>query len=273
MQQTLETGYWQSARLNGVLRYHLKSLGRTVSLVLLILLGSQLLSLAFPLLTGEPYPFMGVYADPSVTLVVALVCGCVTAGKSTRFLLRFGTSRLSVWLGNVLALWVGMVALLLGTLLLSMVMGGLVLALTSAMPAQFAIRTLFSDLHASGLYTRTLGEALTALPASLLYTLEWASLFYLFGCCLRRNRALTLTVIIGLPMLLLMLTLIPAVRQAASVVQNANDQQMMLLGVQWMKYLVDAVHFVENEWPTLQLLAAVASLPLSYLCMRGTQQP
>ena len=79
--------------------------------------------------------------------------------------------------------------------------------------------------------------------------------------------------IVGVPMLLMILTLIPAVRQAAQVVENANDRQMMLLGIQWMKYLADFIHFVEHEWPTIQLLAALASLPLSYLCMRNTPQP
>ena len=51
------------------------------------------------------------------------------------------------------------------------------------------------------------------------------------------------------------------------------DRQMLLLGVQWMKYLSDIMHFVEREWPAIQLVSAVVSLPLSYLCMRGTLQP
>lgn len=273
MQPTLDIGFFRNARFGGVLRYHYKTLGKTILLVLAILLGSQLLSLAFPLVTGNPYPYMGVFADLSVTMIVALVCACVVAGRSTRFLLRFGTSRLSVWMGNLIGLWAGMAALMLGTLLLSMLLGGLVLLLASALPQSFAIKPLFADMGGAALFRRTLAESLASLPQNLLYVVEWTAIFYLFGTCLRRKPGLTLTVVIGLPLLVLMLTLFPAVRQAADMAQHANDQQMMLLGVRWMKYLMDIVNFVEHQWPLIQLGTAVASLPLSYLCMRGTPQP
>ncbi len=273
MQPTLDTGFFRSARFGGVLRYHYKTLGKTVLLVLAILLGSQLLSLGFPLVTGNPYPYMGVFADQSITMIIALVCACVVAGRSTRFLLRFGTSRLSVWMGNLVGLWAGMVALLLGTLLLSMLLGGLVLLLSSALPQSFAIKPLFVDISGPALFNRTLAEALASLPQNLLYLVEWTVIFYFFGTCLRRRPGLTLTVVIGLPLLVLMLTLFPAVRQAADMAQHANDQQMMLLGVRWMKYAMDIVNFVEHQWPAIQLVTAVVSLPLSYLCMRGTPQP
>lgn len=273
MQQTLDAGFWRSARFPGVLRYQWKALGRTVSLVLLILLGTQLLSLVFPMLTGNAYPYLGVYADLSATLVVALVCACIAAGKSTRFLLRFGTSRLSVWLGNLVGLWAGMVGLLLGTFLLSLLIGGLVLGLSAAVPTAFRVKPLFADASTTVLFRNTLNRTLADLPKYSLYVVEWTSIFYLFGCCLRRNRALTLSVMFGVPMLLMLLTLIPAVRQAVDVMENANDRQMMLLGVQWMKYLADAMKFIRDQWPMIQLIGAAVSLPLSYLCMRGTQQP
>ena len=273
MQQTLDTGFWRSARFAGVMRYHLQAIGKTILLVLALLLGSQLLSLGFPLVTGNPYPYMGVSADMAVTLIVALVCACIAAGKSTRFLLRFGTSRFSVWLGNLLGLWAGMIGLLLCTLLLSLLLSGLMLALAAALPQSFTIKSVFTDTNAAALFASTLQTTLRALPGDILTLVEWVSIFYLFGCCLRRRRGLTLAVVFGVPLLLLMLTLFPAVRQAASVVQDANEQQIMLLGVQWMKYLMDVLHFVETQWPTIQLVTAVASLPLSYLCMRGTPQP
>lgn len=273
MQQTLNRNWWRSARFGGVMRYQWKALSKSLGLVLLILLGAQLLSLVFPLVTGNAYPYSGVFVDISLTMIVALVCASVAAGKSTRFLLRFGTSRFSVWLGNILGLFAGMTAFLLGTLILSILQGGAVMGLARALPEQFPVKTLFGDVQVAALFRNTLAEALHSLPTMILYTLEWTCLFYLLGTCLRRNRGLTLAVIIGVPMLLLTLTLIPAVRQAAEVVQNANDRQMMLLGVQWMKYLADFVHFVENEWPTIQLVGALVSLPLSYLCMRGTSQP
>ena len=273
MQQTLKQTWRQSARFGGVLRYHWKALSKGVGLVMLILLASQALSFLLPLVLDMSYPYTGVYADLAVTLVVALISACVTAGKSTRFLLRFGTSRFSVWLGNLIGLFAGMVALLLGTMLLSMLMGALTLMMANVMPRKYIFQRYFGELEGAKLFGASLTEALRTLPAYILYTLEWTCLFYLLGCCLRRNRGATIFVIVGVPMLLMILTLIPAVRQAAQVVENANDRQMMLLGIQWMKYLADFVHFVEHEWPTIQLLGALASLPLSYLCMRNTPQP
>ncbi|NLI23058.1 MAG: hypothetical protein GX418_16095, partial [Clostridiales bacterium] len=251
MQQTLERNWWQNARMNGVLRYQWKALSSLLGWATLILLASQLISLLFPLLTGEPYPYTGVYADLSVTLVVALIESAIAAGKSTRFLLRFGTSRLGVWLGTLMGLLAGMVAMLLATLAVSMLTGGLVLALSSAMPDKFAVKSLFEDLQGGALYSRTLGTALSDLPTLILYTLEWTCIFYLLGACLRRNRGLTITIIVGVPMLLMILTLIPAVRHAANVIQSENDTQIMLLGLQWMKYLSDFMRFVRQQWPVI----------------------
>lgn len=273
MQQTFDTHYWQSARFGGVMRYHTRALGRGVLTVLLVMLISQLLSLLLPMFTGNPYPFMGIYADIAVTLIAALVAGIITANKSTRFLLRFGTARFSVWLGNLLGLWCAMVGLLIGTLLLNMLTGGLAALLAQLAPQRFTVKVLFQDMQVSALYSQTLADALRNLPTYILYTLEWTALFYLLGCCLRRNRILTIAIIIGVPMLLLMLTLIPAVRQAIDVLENANEQRQILLGVQWIKYLQDAMNFIQYQWPVIQLLAAIGSLPLSYLCMRNTPQP
>ena len=273
MQQTLNAGWAQSARLNGVFRYHWKVLGKTVAWVLLILLASQILSLLMPLVFDIHFTYTGVYADLSITLIAALVCAIVAAQKSTRFLLRFGTSRLSVWMGNLLALFAGMTAVLIGTMLISILAGGVTLALANAMPRKYVFVQFFVELKGSALFSQSLTDAVRTLPSYILYTVEWCCLFYLLGCCLRRNRALTLTILIGVPMLLTILMLFPAVRQAAEVVRKADENQMLILGVQWTKVLVDIAHFVQNEWQTIQLGAAVVSLPLSYLCMRNTPQP
>ena len=273
MQTTLDLGYWRSARLNGVLRYHWKALGRTVLAVLAILLGVQLVSLVLPLVFSFRYPYAGVYADLALTLVVALVSAMVVANQSTRFLLRFGTSRFSVWLGNLLALFAGMAVLLLGTLLLSMLTGAFTLALSQVRPDQYTFEQLFGAMDGPALFGASLRDALQTLPANLLYTLEWTSIFYLLACCMRRNRALTLTVLIGVPMLLMILTLIPAVRHAVDVVTSEDQGRMMALGAQWVLILSRVMRFIQREWPTLQLLGALGSLPLSYLCMRSTPQP
>jgi hypothetical protein len=261
MQRTLDIGWWRSARFGGVLRYHVKSTGRIVNWALLILLASQLIA------------YGGVYADLSSTLVVALVAAVVAAHRGTRFLLRFGTSRVSVWLGNVIGLLAGMTALLLGTVLLSVLMGGLTLAMANTLPRKYVFEQYLGGQASSKLSGNLLLTALRTLPRYILYTMEWTALFYLFACCLRRNRGLTILIVVGVPLMLMILTLIPAVRQAAQVVEGGDERQMMLLGVQWMKYLADAAQFIRREWQTIQLTAALVSLPLSYLCMRDTPQP
>ena len=45
------------------------------------------------------------------------------------------------------------------------------------------------------------------------------------------------------------------------------------MGLQWMQWLTSAARFAVEQWPWIQLGAAIVSLPLSYLCMRGTPQP
>ncbi|MCE5344389.1 MAG: hypothetical protein LLF96_12515 [Eubacteriales bacterium] len=273
MQQTLKRSWWQDARLGGVLRYNRNALVRTVILALLILLAAQVIAFLAPLVIDITYTSNGVSVDFSTTIVVALICGLATAHKSTRFLLRFGTARFPVWLGNMASLMIGMTVFLLGTLLLSMLMSGLTLAMANTMPSKYVFEQDLAGVTGGHLFTDSLLAALRDLPTYILYTLEWTAFFYLLGCCLRRNRGLTIFVVVGVPLMLMILTLIPAVRQAVHVVENANERQMMLLGVQWMKNLADVMQFVRREWPTIQLASALVSLPLSYLCMRETPQP
>ena len=273
MQQTAERSWWQSARLGGVLRYHYKGLARSLGFVLLWIAVITALTVALTGLTGQGYPYMGVYLDLGTTLTIALVVALVVAGKSTRFLLRFGTSRFSVWLGNLLALWAGMVATLLCLLVLQILLGLLVLWLRDALaPGVFSVDVVGGE-DGWVVFQQTLNDSLRQLPRYALYVVEWSALFYLLGCCLRRNRGLTLGLVIGLPMLALLLTLLPAVREAAYVVEAGQQSEMMKLGLQWMKFFVDAGNFIRHEWKSIQLGLALTSLPLSYLCMRGTPQP
>lgn len=273
MQQTLDRSWWQNARMPGIFRYHWKALGKVVLWVWAILLASQLVALIFPLLTRTSYPYSGTAADIGTTLFLSLVCSLFTANKSTRFFLRFGTPRFSVWLGNLLSLFIGMIVFLVGTLLMNTLVSLLVVSLGQSMPDKFHSIYYYAQNDIAGLFQQTLSASLASLPKYILYTVEWTCLFYLLACCMRRNRVLTLVVIIGVPTLLMILTLIPAVRQAVSAFESSNEQQMTLLGVQWMIYLRDFATFVEREWPTIQLIAAGVSLPLSYLCMRNTAQP
>ena len=272
MQQTLNMNWWQRSRMNGILRYQYITLRSVLRLTLIILLVSQALSLLMPFVFDMNYQFAGIYADISITLVVALICAQMTANKSTTFLLRFGTSRTAVWLGNLISLFLGMIALLLATLLLSMVSGATVQALESAFPDKYMFDASFYSSGTST-YSDMLTDALRDLPKLALYAIEWSSLFYLLGCCMRRNRALTLIVIIGVPMLFMILMMIPAVRNVAQVIDEGNQGKMMLEGAHWLKILTDVMKFVQTKWQYIKAGAALISLPLSYLCMRGTPQP
>ena len=273
MQQTREASWMKRSSLDGVLRYQWKVLGTTVLWVLLVMLAAQLVSFLLPLVTDIQYQNTGVYVDIGSAMFVSLICSCIAAGKTSRFLLRFGTPRFSVWLGNLLGLFAGLIAFLIGSLLLSMLMGGLTLLMSNQMPRRYVFETYFSAINGTELFGSSIVGALQTLPRYILYTLEWTCMYYLLGCCFRRNKWATLFVVIGIPMILTILMLIPAVQNAVQVVENGTQGDMMVMGAQWMTKLIDIAKFVREQWPTIQLLAALVSLPLSYLCMRGTQQP
>ena len=254
-----------ASRFPGVLRYQYKSIGRLVVLAALIVLVSQLLSLLMPVVFGNPYPFDGIRGNFEMVFFAAFIAGILTAGRASRFLLRFGTPRTSVWLGNVLGLFAGMVALLLITFLLNLLIAALLLPLAQLMPRGY--------IMSAELFRYELSRGLQKLPAALLYTLEWTAIFYLYGCMLRRFKALTISLSIAIPLLFIILMLIPTVRQGLAVVNGDDQGQMVLLGLQWLQALYDILRFIEEHWYTIQFVAGIVSLPLSYLVMRSTKQP
>lgn len=255
----------QASRLGGVIRYHYKNIGRLVILALLIVLAVQILSLLMPVIIGDPYPFDGIRADFEIVFFAAFITGIITAGRASRFLLRFGTSRTSVWLGNEAGLILGMIGLLLGTFLLNMLIAALMFPLTSLLPQGYAM--------SASLYQSELVKGLENLPTLMLYTLEWTSIFYLYACMLRRFKALTISFSIAIPLMFVILMLIPAVREGLSVLNGDDQGQIVLLGLKWLQVLQDILRFIEEHWNAIQLTAGIVSLPLSYVVMRGTKQP
>lgn len=255
----------RDSRLYGVLRYQYKSVGRLIVLALLIVLGVQILSLLTPVVIGDPYPFDGIRGNFEVVFFAAFVVGIITAGRSTRFLLRFGTARTSVWIGSELGLLCGMVALLLATFAMNMLIAAVLLPLSKALPGGYTMDAF--------MYRSELAKGLNNLPDLLLYTLEWTSIFYLYGCMLRRFRAFTISVSIAVPLMFVILMLIPAVREGLAVINGDNQGQILLLGMKWLQILNDILRFIEEHWSSIQLTAGLVSLPLSYLVMRGTKQP
>jgi len=250
-------------------------LGRIVTWVLAVLLGSGILAVALPAAFPNTNAGMGgVSANMFVVSMLSFICGCVVARRSTRFLLRFGTPRFSVWLGNLLSLAVAILAILIGSLLISVLTGCLALWLSQISPLfSFSGYTSQGVMHGEALLSAGLSEALQNMPEQIRNVLEWVCLFYLFGCCLRWKRWLTLTVVIGVPLVLVLLMVVPEVQRTVDIAMNGRQGELIVAGMQWMRWLVDAFRFIRNEWPAIQLTAAVCALPLSYLCMRATKQP
>ena len=257
---------WLTAsRFPGVLRYHYKNTGRLVLWALLIVLAAQLLSLVMPLIVDDDYGFDGIRGNFEIVFFSAFIVGIITAGRGTRFLLRFGTPRTSVWLGNVLGLFMGMAGILLATFLINLLVAALLFPLSGLRPDSYAM--------SASTFQISLTHGLSKLPEYLLNTLEWTAMFYLYACLLRRFRAVTISLSIAVPLMFIILMLIPAVREALSVVRGDNQGQMVLLGLRWLQFLQNVLRFIEEHWDTVQLTAGIVSLPLSYWVMRGTKQP
>lgn len=276
LNQTLEPKSWYAlARCKGIFRYYFRTLGTIVLWVLAVILGSGLLSLLLPLIfpSAEYGGRGGISADVATTMLVALICSCIVAGRGTRFLLRFGTPRFSVWLCNLLSILAATVALLLGSLVVSVLLSYLALPLTENATSYTQGIIPQRVPYTAEYLSSTLSASIQMLPTQLLWVAEYVSLFYLLGCCLRRAKGWTLTVVIGLPLAFMMLMIIPAVEQTVSIAMQADQSELMAMGLQWMQWLSNVLQFVKEQWPIIQLIAAVVSLPLSYLCMRGTKQP
>lgn len=269
-----QAGWMRRSRFLGAMRYHRAWMGRLAGWCLLVLLAGNAFTIVLALAGAGELNMEGVSADFSLTIALLLVCACLAAHSRTRFLLRFGTARFPVWLSNVVALFLGTAAFLLGTLLINLAVGGTVLALSGAMPDRFSL-TAYTDALPSGaaLLGYTLRESLEQLPRQLMWLLEWTCLFYLLACCLRRRRGLTLAVVLGVPFVCFMLTLMPFIRETTAALESGTDGQIMAMGFEWMQWLARVARFVTEQWQWVQLGGAAVSLPLSYLCMRTTPQP
>ena len=195
------------------------------------------------------------------------------AKSGSTFLCRFGTSRFTVWLSQLVSLILCMIGFLLGTLILSIANNYLILAL-SRHNGNFSILCGYDYAFLPETYlSATLRQSLESFPRSLLDVLEILCLMYLFACCLWRNKWVTLAVVILGPLLLWVMTLAPVFRQAIDLVQYGSESEMILQGLQWINWLQKAWNFFTDHWRLIQGLAALVSLPLSYLCVRSTPQP
>ncbi|MEG0049184.1 MAG: hypothetical protein RR865_08460 [Clostridia bacterium] len=277
MQKTADVNgksWYAASRCGGCFTYHRIRIGKAVLCVLLALLAAQVLMMVLESGGSGGFSSTGVSANIGATLLMSLVCASLTAGSSTRFLLRFGTPRISVWLCNVLSLMLWMLLFLLGTVAISLLQSGITLLLHNISPEGYRlISYVNTEMSSAAVLQHSLLETLKALPEQLLWTMETACLFYLLACCFRRSRGITLAVILGVPFLMFMMLLVPVIQQTLAAAQSGSDGEIMLMGMKWMQWLMQAAQWMETKWPWIQLGASVASLPLSYLCMRGTEQP
>lgn len=269
-----QAGWMRRSRFLGAMRYHRAWIGRLAGWALLVLLAGNVITIAAALAGAGDLSMEGASSDFSLTVALLMVCACLAAHSRTRFLLRFGTARFPVWMSNVLALFLGAAAFLLGTLLINLAAGGAVLVLSRMMPDRFSL-VAYSDALPSGaaLLGHTLRASLERLPRQLLWLAEWTCLFYLLACCLRRRRGLTLAVVLGAPFVCFMLTLMPFIRETTAALESGAEMQIMTMGLEWIQWLGGFARFVREQWQWIQLGAAAFSLPLSYLCMRTTPQP
>lgn len=264
-------GWFTLSRFGGCMRFHrVKKLKLALGLALLMLAVQALeLTLAYFKLTE----FHLTAQMPDLPFALALVfCLAIhTAKKDTTFLLRFGTPRTSVWLSNVLSLmFYGMLYLLLSAV---------VNALVGA--AAVALNPLSSGIYVPERYQLPVGEYLLALltdmgevfPRYLLWLAEYTCIFYLLACCLRRWKAGTIIVLVGIPALLFTLILLPTMQGVAEALQSSDQGELMAMLFRFLGWLEKAADFTAKNWQWIQGGLAFASLVLSYLVMRGTRQP
>lgn len=274
MQATNQKNWLITSRFHGVMKYHANQLGKTVLYVLLVLLASEVFSILISIFTNTTTYVVGSTANFGVAMVFVLVCACSVAGKSTRFVLRFGTSRFSTWLANILSLILWMIVLLVGTMILSLVMTIVEVVLAGSMPEKFVTMWAFSEgATVQNVFADLWAFIVEWFPRQCLWIAEWSCIFYLFGCCLRRNKKLTLAILVGIPVLAMMSMFIPTIRETLKAIGNMNEGEIMKQGLLIYRWISDAMIWIGKHWKWVQLSAAGVSLPLSYLCMRNTPQP
>ena len=127
---TENQSFYRDSRLKGALRYHLIRLGKLALGLLALLLLSDVIGLLVGLTGFSSCEGTGISTNWALTLFLMLVLSCMLAKSGSTFLCRFGTSRFTVWLSQLVSLILCMIGFLLGTLILSIANNYLILALS-----------------------------------------------------------------------------------------------------------------------------------------------
>ncbi|MBR4068355.1 MAG: hypothetical protein IKK08_06995 [Clostridia bacterium] len=262
-------GWFRLSRFGGALRYQWLRRRRLAVFLLAVMAAVQIVDLGLAFLGVLETTVTPVQSDFSVALLLIFCCSFPVAKSETTFLLRFGTPRTSVWLSNLLSLFLtGAVYLVLSALLNAVFAVPGVLLAQAGKNVTMAVPAPLGEYLLGGLLS-TLKE----LPMQLLWILEYAAIFYFVACCLRRWKIPTILVLVGVPALLFTLLLLPAINEASAMLESGGQNELVALMLKFISWLQKAAKFVGENWQTIQGVAGGVTLVLGYLVMRGTRQP
>ncbi len=273
MQTTLErSGWFKASRMGGCIRYYVRIFTLILWISILVLGVTSVIGLAIMSGTGE-CTIEGPSANFAFAILLAFVYSIWATNGGARFLTRFGTPRTSVWLSTIASVALFMAILLLCTLLLNTLLSGAVLLLSNVNPEEFRVVEYGNDaLTSSEVFSKGLSESLKALPMQLLWIVEWSCIFCFLGSCLRRNKWLTIGILVGAPMVLGITMLIPAVRETVAALR-ADQSQLFVVGIKWLGWISKVTEWITKNWQFVQGAAAIAALALSRIIMKNTPQP
>lgn len=271
LEKVVNGGSWfKLSRFGGAMRYHWIRNKRVVLLLALMMLAVGLLELAFGALGWADSRVLPLAADFAFALAVIFFCAFPTAKHETTFLLRFGTPRTSVWLSNVLSLVLTGIGYLIVSVIVNAVIGCVGLLLSGSFAGVVAPEGLgnIGDYLLKGIV-----EVGREMPMQLLWLLEYTAIFYLLACCMRRWKAATIAVMVGVPVILFSLLLVPALNDVSAALESGAESQLMVMVVKLLAWLEKAAEFIATNWQWIQGGTAFVCLVLSFFVMRGTRQP
>ena len=262
-------GWFKLSRFGGAMRYHFLRKRRLVLFLALVMAAALAVDLALAFFGSYTTRIMPVSADLAVALLLIFCCSFPAAKHESTFLMRFGTPRTSVWLSNILSLFLMGTAFLVLSVLINAAGGAAGLLLADASKGiEVTQPVTVPEYLLTGLM-----DALTQLPMQLLWLAEYTAIFYFVACCLRRWRIPTILVLVGVPALLFTTLLLPVFDEVGAALAGGEQNQLVALLLRFMAWLSKAADFIAEHWQTIQGVAAGAALVLGYFVMRGTRQP
>lgn len=269
----VENNHWFTlSRFGGCMRFHWIRKGKTALWLALLMLAVRVMEIALAMFDVADCRLTHQQPDLPFALAMVYVLALSTAKKDTTFLCRFGTPRTSIWLSNVLSLLLFGVCYLLLSVAVNAVAGAATVALDPEC-AGITLATHYQGMNTGAFLLQMLKDTWEVLPRYLLYLAEYTCLFYLLACCLRRWKAATIIVLVGVPALLITLIVLPTVQTVAEALESNDQGVLMSMFFKLIGWLEKAADFTVENWQWIQGGAALVSLLLSYLVMRGTRQP